>query len=197
MNIKKWKLGIIVAAVIGFFTACSAAAVLDGLVINFKFFLFFIGLMGKDIILYLKDHPVDQVSFDTEIRTKPNPIIGPSGKLPLWLLTIGLSAMALTGCKTPPQTITYRAEGVIITSVDTAMTAWADYVRTHPQTPQSQRAAVHKAYDKYYIAQKRAEAVLAVWVTDKSGATTNPPIVTTEVQAASEQVIATVKGFLK
>ncbi len=100
MNIKKWKLGIIVAAVIGFFTACIAAAALDGIIINFKFFLFFIGLMGKDIILYLKDHPVDQVSFDTEIRTKPNPIIGPKGPFPMILFFAALAAVACvgTGC---------------------------------------------------------------------------------------------------
>lgn len=64
MNLKRWKLGLVVAVIIGFFTACAAAAVLD-VHVNLKFVLFFLGLIGKDVVLFLKDHPVDKIPFDT------------------------------------------------------------------------------------------------------------------------------------
>lgn len=70
MNWKKWKLGLVVSLAIGFFTACVAAAALD-VVINAKFILFFIGLVGKDVVLFLTNHPVDQISFDTTTLRKP------------------------------------------------------------------------------------------------------------------------------
>lgn len=69
---KRWKLGFVVAAIIGFFTACAAAAVLD-VKLDLKFYLFFIGLIGKDVILFLQNHPVDQVSFDTTFKPAEEP----------------------------------------------------------------------------------------------------------------------------
>ncbi len=65
MNWRRWKLGLIVAAIIGFFTACGAAAILD-VKLNAQFFLFFLGLIGKDVIMFLKDHPVDAIPPDPE-----------------------------------------------------------------------------------------------------------------------------------
>jgi hypothetical protein len=64
MNWKNWKIGLLVATLIGFFTACGAAAVLD-VVINWKFAFFFLSLIGKDVILFLANNPADKISFDT------------------------------------------------------------------------------------------------------------------------------------
>lgn len=65
MNFRNWKLGLLVATIIGFFTACGAAAVLD-VKINWKFVFFFLSLIGKDVILFLVNHPADKISFDTQ-----------------------------------------------------------------------------------------------------------------------------------
>lgn len=73
MNIKNWKLGFFIATMIGVFSACGAAAVLD-VVINWKFIFFFIATIGKDVVLFLVNHPADKVSFDTQTikRTEPD-----------------------------------------------------------------------------------------------------------------------------
>lgn len=69
MRWKQWKLGLFIALLIGFFTACGAAAVLD-VKLNLKFYFFFLSLIGKDIVLYLKDHKAEDISFDTTTITK-------------------------------------------------------------------------------------------------------------------------------
>lgn len=93
MNWKRWKLGLVVALVIGFFTACAAGAVLDGVVINFKFVLFFLGLIGKDVVLYLKEHPATAVEFED---AKPKP-----PGMTLWLLLFAAAfALMVAGCST-------------------------------------------------------------------------------------------------
>jgi hypothetical protein len=60
MSWKKWRVGLLVAFIIGFFTACGAAAILD-VQLNAKFYLFFIGLIGKDVILYLKENKIENI----------------------------------------------------------------------------------------------------------------------------------------
>lgn len=62
MNMKQWRLGLLIAVIIGVVTACGAAAGLDGVVVNWKFFFFFIALAGKDVVLFLKDHPPTIIS---------------------------------------------------------------------------------------------------------------------------------------
>lgn len=70
MNFKQWKLGLFIALLLGFFTACGAAAVLD-VVFNWKFVFFFLSLVGKDVLLFCKSHPSNIVSFgDTAFYTK-------------------------------------------------------------------------------------------------------------------------------
>lgn len=48
---------------------------LDGLVVNWKFFLFFLGLIGKDVILYLKEHPVDKIEDTAFLKREDVPKI--------------------------------------------------------------------------------------------------------------------------
>ncbi len=52
--------------------------------------------------------------------SNPNPIIGPSGKLPLWLLTIGLSVIALgTGCSHFKSTVSETVIGGVTNRITT------------------------------------------------------------------------------
>lgn len=67
MNWRRWKIALWVSVAIGFFTACLAASALD-VKLNVKFFLFFLGLIGKDIVLFLKDHPVQDIAPDPELN---------------------------------------------------------------------------------------------------------------------------------
>lgn len=69
MNWRKWKVGLLVACAVGFFTACAAAAILD-VKLDLKFFLFFVGLIGKDVVLYLKEHRVEDIDDETTRRWK-------------------------------------------------------------------------------------------------------------------------------
>jgi hypothetical protein len=78
-----------------------------------------------------------------------------------------LSISDLTGCKTSPQTSAYKAEGVIITTVDTGMRAWASYVRAGKAT-QAQVDTVKAMYKRYYDAQQVAKFALKKAVTSKN-----------------------------
>lgn len=207
MNTKKWKMGLVVSLIIGFFTACAAAAVLD-LHVDLKFILFFLGLVGKDVVLYLKEHPVESIKDDTSYTTKVGGWLMAFGisvvtlvrtYLVLVLLWVGLGVAFIhfTACKTPPQNIAYKAEGVVITTVDSTMKAWADFVRTH-DVPQSQIDAVHQAYDKYYSAQLVARAAMETWVASKTEASaTEWKTANADTVTAAQALIDVVKGFLK
>jgi hypothetical protein len=72
MKVKRWALGFGVSLIIGVFSACFAAAALD-VKVDFRFWLFFLGLVGKDVILYAKQNPVEAIEHDTTINGKdPN-----------------------------------------------------------------------------------------------------------------------------
>lgn len=89
----------------------------------------------------------------------------------LILLPLVVSLTLTPGCGTTPQSKATQASGIVVQTVDSAMKAWADYVRTYDITvPQSQRDDVHKAYTAYYNAQLVAKAALEQWVASKSNA---------------------------
>ena len=72
------------------------------------------------------------------------------------LLTL-LLLLGATGCKTPPATVAYRAEGITISTVDKGMSAWADFVNNGGATS-AQVTLVKNAYNQYYQAQLIAKA---------------------------------------
>lgn len=103
------------------------------------------------------------------------------------LMFVSAPLLVMSGCGTTPTDTLYKVEATTITTVDAAMLAWADYVRSHPETPQSQRKAVKSAYQEYYGAQLVVAAAVA------TGQTPN----TANVLALQTKLIVIVKGYLK
>jgi hypothetical protein len=68
MNWKKWKAGLGVSILSGVFTTLAGWAI--GLTWKQVLALAAINV-GKDGLLYIKSHPVDDISFDTKTITKP------------------------------------------------------------------------------------------------------------------------------
>jgi len=67
MSWRRWKLGVAVACATGFFTGMLGW----GLGLTWKAALIMlIGSIGKDFILWIQDHPVASISFDTETKAK-------------------------------------------------------------------------------------------------------------------------------
>jgi hypothetical protein len=119
----------------------------------------------------------------------------------LWSLIIAVfitsAALSFIGCKSTPQTVAVKTEGVIIKSVDTAMMAWKDYTDTHVVS-QSSIDKVHSAYDKYYRAQIVAKAALEAWIASKTPDNEKEwETANRAIGEASANVIELVKGLLK
>lgn len=69
MNWKSWKLGLFVAAITGIASAWVAGIVIPGITLK-EFGILCGTYMFKDVILYLKQHPADTVTFDTTTITR-------------------------------------------------------------------------------------------------------------------------------
>jgi hypothetical protein len=66
-SLRRWKLGLMVACSTGFFTGILGW----GLGLSLKGALIMLaGAVGKDFVLFVTNHPVDSISFDTETKTK-------------------------------------------------------------------------------------------------------------------------------
>ncbi len=75
MNWKQWKLGLFVAILTGLASGLvgALAGLAVGLTKNQIIILFSVNLgiaVGKDMLLFLQQHPADQVTFDTTHITK-------------------------------------------------------------------------------------------------------------------------------
>lgn len=109
---------------------------------------------------------------------------------------LAITATFSNGCATTPIQSTIKAEGVLITSVDTGMNLWHDRVIAGKAT-QSQIDAVHTAYDAYYDAQMVAKAAIEKVL---AGQSTNPNDVNTAnlaVQNAETQIINLLNQYIK
>lgn len=69
MRWKQWKLGLVVAVVSGIATAFAVGVVVPTMTWRQELYVC-LGCIGKDLLLFLKEHPYDQVSFDTVTITK-------------------------------------------------------------------------------------------------------------------------------
>jgi len=67
MNWKKWKLGLLVAGLTGLFNGV-VCMVVDMTAKQIAFVL--IVSFAKDALLFLKQHPAEQISFDTNSITR-------------------------------------------------------------------------------------------------------------------------------
>jgi tetrahydromethanopterin S-methyltransferase subunit F len=75
MNWKKWKAGLFVAILTGFAAglvgACAGFAIhLTGAQLVELFVVNFGLNVGKDLLLYLKNHPIEEVNFETQHITR-------------------------------------------------------------------------------------------------------------------------------
>lgn len=103
------------------------------------------------------------------------------------VVIVGLSASLLigvTGCKTSQTQTAITSESVIVSTVNTAMTAWAQYVNSGKAT-QVQVDTVKQAYIAYYTAQLSAEAALTAIVS--TGSTNNVDIATANVSISNAE----------
>lgn len=74
-------------------------------------------------------------------------------------IALGIVLAGSSGCNSTPTQITIKAEGVIITSVNTGMQIWSDQVNAGHAT-QAQVDTVKTAYNAYYDAQMVAKAAI-------------------------------------
>ena len=70
MKWRNWKLGLFVATITGLLTAFAVGVVVPSMTLR-EGFVVCLGSIAKDVLLFLKQHPAEQVSFDTSIINKP------------------------------------------------------------------------------------------------------------------------------
>lgn len=188
MNWKKWKIGLVIAVFCGVLNA--GASLVDGM--HWKAFLAVLCTsLLTNLLTYLKDHPVDAIS-DTVFTTREQVT-----KVGLILLCCFSPMVAVSGCKTGPAVVAYKAEGVVITTVDTAMKAYADYSKSHAVS-QAEVDKLRAVYDKYYNAQQVARMALEAFTASANDGTAAAlKVAQDNVAVTSQAVINLVKGFLQ
>ena len=70
MNWKRWKFGFVVAAITGLCTALAVGVIVPSMTLK-EGLLVCIASIAKDVLLFLKTHPADEVSFETTRFNKP------------------------------------------------------------------------------------------------------------------------------
>lgn len=70
MNWKRWKFGFVVAAITGLCTALAVGVIVPSMTLK-EGFLVCLASIAKDVLLFLKQHPADEVSFETAQIKKP------------------------------------------------------------------------------------------------------------------------------
>jgi hypothetical protein len=107
------------------------------------------------------------------------------------LLSLCLSLLIGCGCGTPQRT-TYNTESGIVLTVDSAMTAWGDYVaKNHP--PVETELRVKAAYEKYQTCMAVAVDAARAW----SALGTNAPALDPSFQSASADALADLLTLLR
>jgi len=82
MNWKKWKMGLLVSVFTGLATGAAAVAIFDNATMK-QIALAVIGTAAKDILLFLKQHPIENIT-DTGfiLPTGDKPAIPPTPPAP-------------------------------------------------------------------------------------------------------------------
>lgn len=113
------------------------------------------------------------------------------------IAVIGASLLlGLEGCKTSPQVVAIKTEGVIVVTVDTGMKAWASYVNAG-KASMVQVNAVQDAYNKYYSAQIAAESILLAVVSNTTTNTVDLANANTSVVNAENQLLVLLNTYIK
>ncbi len=107
---------------------------------------------------------------------------------------------ASTGCKTSDVQNTIKAEGVLITAVDTGMNVWHDYVVAHltdGKVTQAQIDTVKTAYNAYADAQAVAKAAIEKLLTHQGGTQSDVDAANAAVTAAEIKLLSIFNQFIK
>ncbi len=119
------------------------------------------------------------------------------------LLLIAILCVTLlnaAGCSTSKTQNAIKAEGALITTVDTGMGLWRDYVTLHVsdgKVTQKQIDTVRLAYNSYYAAQQVAKAAIEKVM---SGVSTNQADIATAnaaVANAEAQLLSILNTYIK
>lgn len=70
MNWKQWKFGLFVACLTGLATAFGVGVIVPSMTLK-EGSLVCLASIAKDVLLFLKQHPSESVSFDTTQIKKP------------------------------------------------------------------------------------------------------------------------------
>lgn len=113
----------------------------------------------------------------------------------LLALTLTYGAFVSTGCKSSPIGVVAKTEGVLITSVNTGMNVWGDYVRAGHAT-QAQVDTVKADYNLYFNAQQVAKAAIEKALAAGSTDLTEVNTANAAVTNAENAVISVINQFL-
>jgi hypothetical protein len=69
MKWRQWRLGLFVSILTGLATALTVGAIIPTMTLKQGSFIC-LGFIAKDLLLYLKQHPAESISFDTATITK-------------------------------------------------------------------------------------------------------------------------------
>lgn len=105
-----------------------------------------------------------------------------------------LFMLILSGCQNPDRAA-YVTAGTVITSVDSAMNAWGDFVRAGLSKPE-QEVRVKDAYQKYQIATRTLRTVVRSYKNSPQDEARYETALRV-VEAASADLISIVRQFTK
>lgn len=71
MNWRKWKIGLLIAILTGACTAFAVGLIVPGVTLQ-ESWLIFAGSVAKDVLLYLKQHPIEDVEIDSCQKCEPD-----------------------------------------------------------------------------------------------------------------------------
>ena len=121
-------------------------------------------------------------------------------KLIIAICLTGALFAPVTGCKnTSPTTAIVKSEAIIVTSVDTGMKIWHDYVVAHltdGKVTQKEIDTVATAYNAYYTAQLAVKATLEQVILTGSTNTVDIATANASVINAETSLLALINKFL-
>ena len=116
--------------------------------------------------------------------------------VPVVLLCACCLGLVVTGCGTTPAAKTTQAEGLLIPSVNAAMTTWKTYVESGKAT-QAQINNVQAAYNVYYTAQLSVEATLINVVANSSTNSADMTAAQASVNLAENSLVSLINSYIK
>lgn len=117
----------------------------------------------------------------------------------LLIISLLTATLFISGCKTTQTASIIKGEGIVVTTVDTGMIAWHDYVVAHltdGKVSQTEINDVANAYGVYYTSQLSIEAALEKTVSTGSTNIVDVTIANTAVVSAETSLLALINKYL-